>query len=356
MKQRKSVNFVVGADALAPGVSRVVSPLLEGLIASRSFEMRPMRFPTLKPAAFYPYLFAGLPLQLLSRPASLAHFGNAWYAHVASWIPSPTVVTCHHQIGEEDLQQGSNQVSLHRRLHLRLAVRGLLKASTIVCDSQSVAAHVTALAPQAELRIRVIYPGLSPVFRPQPSPQDRTRPPYVLYVGSEQQRKNLRRVIEAVALARTELPDLELVKVGASDSPDGRAAFLHTMKENGLEKAVTIFDSVNDACLAELYRGAAVTVLASLQEGFGFPPLEAMACGCPAIVSDRGSLPEVVDSAALIVDPLDPRSIGRAIESIIQEPDLRSDLVQRGLRQSAKFDRRLMVQQYEEVYAEVLTR
>lgn len=353
---RKTVNFVVGADALAPGVSRVISPLLEGLAACRRFEIRPLRFPTMKPAAFYPYLFAGLPLQLLARPASLAHFGNAWYAHAVPLIPYPSIVTCHHQIGPEDLHQGGRTARGHRRAHLHFAVRGLLRSSAIVCDSRAVADHIASLAPQAEDRLRVIYPGLSPVFTPGAGHDGPAPAPYVLYVGSEQQRKNLPRLVRAIALAREKISGLHFVKVGADDSPTGRSDFLQSLKENRLNDVTTIVDSISDSRLADLYRGAAVTVLPSLQEGFGFPPLESMACGCPAVVSNCGSLPEVVGDAALVVDPLDPRDIARAIERIVQDPSLRSDLVTRGLDQSAKYDRRRMVKEYEEVYGEVLGR
>src|SRR5213075_3252929 len=121
-----------------------------------------------------------------------------------------------------------------------------------------------------------------------------------------------------------------------------------------LNKYVRFFGFVPDKTLAVLYRLARVFVFPSLYEGFGFPPLEAMACGTPVITSNVSSLPEVVGDAALLIDPLDPTAIAQAIRRVLMDSDLRDDLRQRGLRRVKDFSWERSVRRVREIYEEVL--
>ncbi len=94
---------------------------------------------------------------------------------------------------------------------------------------------------------------------------------------------------------------------------------------------------VADEDLPAYYAGAACLVLPSHYEGFGFPPLEAMACGCPAIVSSAGALPEIAGDATLVVDPRDPPALAGAIELVLTDDAVRRELVDRGLRRARSF-------------------
>jgi len=110
---------------------------------------------------------------------------------------------------------------------------------------------------------------------------------------------------------------------------------------------------VPDATLAVLYRLASVYVFPSLYEGFGLPPLEAMAAGVPVITSNVSSLPEVVGDAALLIDPLDPGAIADAIARVLGDPALSADLVARGTERIKAFSWTRAVDRIRQVYAEV---
>jgi glycosyltransferase involved in cell wall biosynthesis len=120
-----------------------------------------------------------------------------------------------------------------------------------------------------------------------------------------------------------------------------------------LHQYVRFLGFVPDATLAVLYRLASVFVFPSLYEGFGLPPLEAMAAGTPVITSNVSSLPEVVGDAALLIDPMDPAAIARAMARVLGDPRLREDLVRRGRERVKAFSWARSVARIREVYAEV---
>lgn len=353
------VDFLEGADAVAPGLSRVQGPLLEMLQRDGKFVVSPVRFPIKKDALLFPFVYGPLPLWLAIRPASLLHITNSWYAHVVPLIPKPVVVTCHDLIQLEDALSNDTDLKPHRRFHARTTFAGLLKARSIVCDSQVIATKVADRAPQVAERLHVIHPGISEVFTPGLADGAvfhdlGIRPPYVLYVGSEQPRKNLDRLVAAVASVRQHLSIVQFVKVGQPQTDKGRAALLDSLERERLTDATVILDSVSDRELRTLYRGAAVTVLPSLREGFGFPPLEAMACGSPVIVSDRDSLPEITGDDALVIDPLQVRQIAQTIERVVFDQALQATLRAKGLKRASLFSWKQAAAQYEETYAQAL--
>ena len=353
------VDFLQGADSIAPGLSRAQRPLLEALRSETAFDVRPVRFSLTRPELLFPAVYGPLPLWLRLRRASLVHIANGWYAHLVPLVGAPVVVTCHDLIELESLLSHELHVKPHRRFHIRAAYSGMLRARLIVCDSQAVARRLTSLEPGCRERVRVAYLGISPAFSPgEPDPATlRGRgieQPYVLYVGSEQKRKNLDRLVAAIALARTCLPDLQFVKVGNHQTEEGRSALLQSLRREGLARHTRILDDVSESDLITLYRGAAVTVLASLREGFGFPPLEAMACGCPAIVSNRDSLPEITGGDAPVVDPLDIQDMAHTITRVVSDAELRQALSARGIGRARRYTWQRAARRYAAIYAEAL--
>lgn len=335
------VDFLEGVDIGASGTTRALRPLAEALKVYQQLEIHELRYSTPDTRLLFPFVYGALPPLLALRRSNLLHVGNAWYGHLTPLVPRPTVVTCHDLIELEELEDGERRPGLHRRFHIRAAFHGMAHARFIVCVSAATAERVLKRAPHLGNRVRVIHSGISPAFTagsgPEPPQRRIISGPYVLYVGSEQPRKNLDRLVTAIARVRGRIPDLSFVKVGAHQTPEGRDAFLAALRRENLLQATVIVDSASDAELARLYRGASVTALVSLREGFGFPPLEAMACGCPAIVSNRGSLAEIAGDAALLVNPLDPRSIASAIERVLCDAPLQEELVERGRRRAATF-------------------
>ncbi len=160
---------------------------------------------------------------------------------------------------------------------------------------------------------------------------------FVLFAGNVKPHKNLERLIRAFARVRAEPghEDVRLVLLGEDVSRYG--SLRRAVEESGVRQDVRFFGFVPHRTLAALYRMASVFAFPSLYEGFGLPPLEAMACGTPVVTSRISSLPEVVGDAALLVDPYSEEAIARAISRVLDEPELRRSLVERGLLRASRF-------------------
>jgi glycosyltransferase involved in cell wall biosynthesis len=213
-----------------------------------------------------------------------------------------------------------------------------------------------------ERRIDVIYNAIDDRLgeTPQPDEIERVRDryqlnaPFVLYAGNIKPHKNLERLIEAFYMLRQD-PDLTHVKLLIiGDEISKYATLRRAVHRYKLHKHVRFFGFVPDKTLAVLYRLARVFVFPSLYEGFGFPPLEAMASGTPVITSNVSSLPEVVGDAALLIDPMDAAAIAQAMRRVLMDSELREELRQRGLRRVKEFSWERSVRRVREIYDEVL--
>lgn len=179
-----------------------------------------------------------------------------------------------------------------------------------------------------------------------------SRPPYFLYVGTIQPRKNLIRLIEAFAAFSLQPSALgvHLVIAGKrgwlAEGIERRAA------ELGVAGRVRFLGYVPDEELPALMAGALGFVFPSLYEGFGMPPLEAMACGTPVVVSSSSSLPEVVGDAGLVVSPDDPEDLAEALHRVLTDAELRERLHARGLQQARRFSWRDTAERTLAVYQE----
>ncbi len=171
--------------------------------------------------------------------------------------------------------------------------------------------------------------GIDPVFRPTGR---RYQPgfAYILYVGNFKPHKNVKRLLEA--FAQLDYPELRLLLTGFG-SPDLIAA----VASLGLQQRVHFAGHLDDDRLAALYRGALLLIQPSLMEGFGLPPVEAMACGTPVVVSGVTALPEIVGDAGVFIDPLDVDDMRHAIERTISDVDLRKRLIAAGQLRAGLF-------------------
>ena len=157
---------------------------------------------------------------------------------------------------------------------------------------------------------------------------------YLLYLGSLEPRKNISRLLQAWARVHGRLSeDTWLVVAGAK----GRSQVFAEAGVQEIPQRVHLAGYVSDERLPALYSGALAVVYPSLYEGFGLPPLEAMACGAPVITSNTTSLPEVTGDAAILVNPLDAEEIGEAIVRVAGDVGLRSDLSRRGLARASAY-------------------
>jgi glycosyltransferase involved in cell wall biosynthesis len=174
---------------------------------------------------------------------------------------------------------------------------------------------------------------------------------YFLFVGSLEPRKNLSRLLKAWEKAHRRLPDdTWLVVAGAK----GRSQVFTGVALEQLPPRVHLTGYVSDEDLPALYSGALAVVYPSLYEGFGLPPLEAMACGTPVVTSNRSALPEVVGDAGVLVDPYDTDAIAQALAEALENTGLREELSRRGLERARRFTWPQVAEQTVRVYKEIL--
>ena len=180
-------------------------------------------------------------------------------------------------------------------------------------------------------KIKVIYCGVGRQFQPASSKASSEN--YILSVASLEPRKNFAGLIQAFSLLNRH--DTKLIIAGSPSHIFAKSELDKILPDS---RMVEFAGYVDDNKLVELYRGAGLFVFPSLYEGFGLPPLEAMACGCPCAVSKAGSLPEVCGEAALYFNPHDPADIAAKIDMILSDSELRENLIEKGLKQARKFD------------------
>jgi len=178
---------------------------------------------------------------------------------------------------------------------------------------------------------------------------------YLMYVGSQSDYKNIRRLVKAHQSLLVSHPELKLVLVGKTTGINGKSAARNqTWVEANDYKNVIFTGFVPDSQLTWLYSHAAAYVFPSLMEGFGLPGLEAMAAGAPVLSSNATCLPEVYGEAAEYFDPLSVDDMANAIERVINDQDLRKRLVKRGHEQVKKYSWRRMAEQTHQAYMDAL--
>src|SRR5436190_2974024 len=176
--------------------------------------------------------------------------------------------------------------------------------------------------------------------------------PFVLYVGNIKPHKNIERLIDAFGRARSQCPeDLKLIIIG--DEISKYPALRQSVHKHKLDKHVRFLGFQPMETLAAFYRLARAFVFPSLYEGFGLPPLEAMACGAPVVTSNVSSLPEVAGGAALLVDPYDEDSIANGIIQAVTDEPLRTSLITRGQERARSFSWPQSVRKIHEIYMDV---
>jgi glycosyltransferase involved in cell wall biosynthesis len=227
---------------------------------------------------------------------------------------------------------------------LQAVPRSLRRAHVVLADSESTRADVIELLEVDPAGVTVLYPGVERRFRRvrdahllQAVRQRYHLPPrFLLSLGTLQPRKNYPRLIEAYASVRASLgTEIKLVIAGAKGWM--YEGIFERVEALGLQDAVCFTGYVADTDLPMLYTLADLFVFPSLYEGFGLPPLEAMACETPVVTSNVSSLPEAVGDAALLVDPLDVDALAAAIERAMVDISLRHHLIQRGLQWASQF-------------------
>jgi glycosyltransferase involved in cell wall biosynthesis len=271
------------------------------------------------------------------------------------FVPCRSVVTIHDCIHLMFPQYLPNRAAYaYARSLMWAAARRADRILTVSESSKRDILHFFNVPPE---KIEVVYNALDERFGGEPRPEEIARVRarfqldhgFVLYAGNIKPHKNLVRLIDAFeGLRRDGFEDLKLLIIG--DEISKWPALRRAVHKHKLHKHVRFLGFLSDETLAVLYRLAAVFVFPSLYEGFGLPPLEAMASGTPVVTSNVSSLPEVAGDAAILVDPYDAVDIKDGIKRVLTDPALAAELRRKGLLRAREFSWERSVARTREIY------
>lgn len=234
------------------------------------------------------------------------------------------------------------------------------RASRILTVSEASKRDILRFFDVPESKVTVIYNAIDDLFFDEPPEEEivRVRERYqlherfVMYGGNVSPHKNIERLIDAFVLLRQDgLDDLKLLVTGGEVSR--YASLRRAVHRHNMHQHIRFLGYQSTTTLAALYRLADVFVFPSLYEGFGLPPLEAMASGTPVVVSNVSSLPEVVGDGAILVNPYDPRAIANGVRQALGDAALRERLRERGLARARSFSWSASVRKLHGIYQEL---
>jgi len=241
--------------------------------------------------------------------------------------------------------------------------RSCAAASAVIAVSENTAEDLRHLLRLPDAKIRVIHEAPTEGLTPKPVPSrehlQAIHPalarPYILVVGTIEPRKRLGLLVEAYEMLRRQSTLSQALVVVGKVGWKAEAS-LHAMRRSAEAAFIHHLDYVPPDDLPDLYRGADLFVMASRYEGFGLPPLEAMACGTPVVVTGGGSLAEVVGAGGLVVENASPQALAQAMQEILQDEGLRASWRDRGLLRQARFSWKKTAERTLELYEELAQR
>jgi glycosyltransferase involved in cell wall biosynthesis len=279
------------------------------------------------------------------------------------FLPCPYVMTVHDML---EHMSRPRQQGMWRWIYFQMTKRVLAGAARIFAVSNFTRNEIEKLFEIPLNHIEVVYNAIDERFlhghatsadRDLIAQRYQVSYPFLLYAGRISPHKNVLRLIEAFSALKTELekdqlwPDLKLIIIG--DDLSGNPDLRRTVVRSGVQNEVRFLGFVPIDVLRIFYDEAKVFVFPSLYEGFGLPPLEAMAHGTPVITSNISSLPEVVGNAAVLVNPENVFEIMRAAHRVLTDRALRDRMKERGYQQAKRFSWEISVRRLLDVYREV---
>lgn len=266
-------------------------------------------------------------------------------SHVLPIIGPPRMAVTVHDLGYEYFPQAHDW---RQRFYLRWSTRRHTRvAACILADSAATKADLIRFYQADPARVHVVPLALDPAFRREREPGRIAAvrrsygippdAPYLLHVGTIHPRKNLARLVEALAQVRQRPAGRDLMLVLAGGMGFAGKALLQQVREQGLADVVRFIGFARMHDIPALYSGAACYAFPSLHEGFGFPALEAQACETPLLCARTSSLPEVAGEGALYIDPLDVQALAAGLERLLEDSDLRRTLIAAGSANVQRF-------------------
>jgi glycosyltransferase involved in cell wall biosynthesis len=292
----------------------------------------------------------------------LVHIPNLF--SIPRFLPCPYVITVHDML--DHMSRVRQRTGFWGALHMQMTRQVLQGAARIFAVSNFTRNEISKIFEIPSSRIEVVYNAIDERFlRGHASAADRelivqryqVTYPFLLYAGRISPHKNVVRMIEAFSALKTELerdglyPDLKLIIIG--DDLSGNPDLRRTVVRSGVQNDVRFLGFIPIEVLRIFYDSAKIFVFPSLYEGFGLPPLEAMAHGTPVVTSNGSSLPEVVGNAAVLVNPENVFEIMRALHRVLVDKALRDRMKERGYLQATRFSWEISVRRMRVVYREV---
>jgi glycosyltransferase involved in cell wall biosynthesis len=295
--------------------------------------------------------------------ADIFHIIDHSNAHVAYWLKrenAAIVVTCHDlvQFVYPEILKDQSRFPALSMASWKYSVRGMSEADRIIAVSENTAKDVSKMLAIEPQRVTVVPNGVDAQFYPLPfEPLEQVKQQYgyspeticLLNIGSTHQRKNIFTILKVLATLRDQNLPVCLWKAG-DDFTTEQKLFIQAQQ---LEPFILNLGKPDQTTLIALYSAADVLLAPSLYEGFGLTVLEAMACGTPVITSNVSSLPEVTGDAAVLVEPMDVKSIATAVYQLKQDAVYRATLVERGLARAKLFTWKRAAEQVASVYEQL---
>jgi glycosyltransferase involved in cell wall biosynthesis len=358
-RERSQMSMLLYAERLGAALERRGLPVTRVRVRD-VFPRWALRSRTVDKLDSYAGRFLRYPLVARRQRGEVFHVVDHGQGYLVRHLdPARTVVTCHDLIllVLASGRMGSGFAPPLATRVLRASVREMERARRIVADSESTRRDLLSLSAVDPDRVSVIHPGLNFSYAPDPAAGAAFRlayrlgsGPLLLQVGQTGFYKNLPGCLRVVANLRAGGLPVSLVRAGHPLRPE----HLELAQRLGISEHIRDLGPLTDQGIADLYNAADVLLFPSLYEGFGWPPLEAMASGLPVVCSRAGSLGEIVGDGALTADPEDVSGLSNHVASILTDPYLAASLRERGLERARLFDWDRTAEKFEAVYREVL--
>lgn len=328
------------------GIGRYIRELHRNLRPLIPIEIKEPRVPRLtRHISFLKYLPVGI---LDHQPGSLVHYPQIMGCAMQLWNPYHPSVATVHDLGVLEILEERNAQDPVARLLLFLSLIGLKRMDLVISVSEFTRQTIINRLGILPHRVKAIHSGIDhSLFRPIPGARQKLIQKYprlayyvgplLLYVGSELPRKNLLFLFEVVARIKVIYPNVALLKVGPPGNKLCRDRSLTAIRTHKIENQVEFLDAIKNEDLPLFYSAADVYLHPAQYEGFGFPVLEALACGTPVICSDAGALPEIVFEAAIKISPDNSESFSHAVCLMLEDNNVRDHYIELGLQRSAQF-------------------